>query len=116
MSFATKLLMFMNPSVAAVYDDVISQRLRTNVDPALQNMYVSTGLASSTRRQRQCDTYRDWCMWCREQADAINSGKIKWVDWNGDEHQWRAVDVERAFFALGRSPKLQLRGAPNAYS
>jgi hypothetical protein len=27
---------------------------------------------------------------------------MKWIDWDATEHGWRAVDVERAFFALGR--------------
>ena len=34
--------------------------------------------------------------------DRLNASHWHWVDWDGSVHPWRAVDVERAYFALGR--------------
>jgi hypothetical protein len=30
----------------------------------------------------------------------MNQKQYKWKDWDGSEQKWRAVDVERGFFAL----------------
>ena len=100
MSFASKVLMFMNPSVTAVYDDIISSRLQAYHDPTLRSMYVSTNLATS--RKEQSKKYELWCRWCLDMATKLNDGVILWTDWNGEVRDWRTVDVERAFFALGR--------------
>jgi hypothetical protein len=102
MSFASKVLTFMNPTIGAVYDDVISQRHRTHCDPEIRSMFVATGLSSSKQRQEQCDVYGRWCHWCLKMAGDLNTRQITWTDWDGSEHKWRAVDIERAFFALGR--------------
>jgi hypothetical protein len=81
---------------------VISNILADQTDPALRNCRVSTALAPSQKlRFEQCTAYREWCQWCCNQAIALNAAAKKWVDWNGVECDWRAVDVERAFFALG---------------
>ena len=32
----------------------------------------------------------------------LNVKGVTWTDWNAKTRNWRAVDVERAFFALGR--------------
>jgi hypothetical protein len=103
MSFASKVIAFMNPSIAAVYDDVISSRLQNSTEPILQDMYVSTKLAHSHKaRMEQGSKYEKWCEWCSAKAGALNHQHILWTDWNGVKRPWRAVDVERAFFALGR--------------
>jgi hypothetical protein len=103
MSFASKIVMFMNPTVAAVYDSIISNRLRFQTDSQLRALYVPTSWAGSIGiKTAQSDAYERWCHWCREKADALNCAAFKWKDWNGTEHDWRAVDVERAVFALGR--------------
>jgi hypothetical protein len=41
MSFASKVLAFMNPAIGAVYDDVISSRLMKSTESMLRNMYVT---------------------------------------------------------------------------
>jgi hypothetical protein len=103
MSFASKVLTFMNPAIAAVYDDVISSRLRENSDPTLRSMFVSTKLATSrVATVEQTKKYALWCQWCSSTAAELNAQCIRWTDWNRIERTWRAVDVERAFFALGR--------------
>jgi hypothetical protein len=103
MSFASKVLAFMKPAIAAVYDDVISSRLMKSTESILRNMYVSTKLTQSHKaRSDQANKYEDWCHWCSEEAEALKRQNVRWTDWNGKEKDWRALDVERAFFALGR--------------
>ena len=101
MAFASKLLTFMAPNLAAVYDDVISGRLADTAE--LQNLFVSTkNPTSKAAKLKQENIYANWCRWCVEKADNLNANSITWRDWNATEHSWRAVDVERAWFALGR--------------
>lgn len=103
MSFTSKLLTFMEPQAAAVYDEVISLRLKKQTDPLLKSLFVSTSIAGSKKdRQTQAQSYEGWCRWCSNKANSLNNNGMIWVDWNAVEHIWRAVDVERAFFALGR--------------
>ena len=100
MSFASKVAMFANPSGAAVYDAVISDRLMSSSDPALKALAIGTGVSVGTARQAAI--YAKWCAYCGDRAAALNSASVRWRDWDGARHEWRAVDVERAFFALGR--------------
>jgi hypothetical protein len=103
MAFASKLLTFMDPQAVAVYDEVISLRLAQQVEPELRCLFVSTKIPTSkAAKLAQAETYANWCEWCSTKASSMNANRTKWVDWNGAEHNWRAVDVERAFFALGR--------------
>jgi hypothetical protein len=104
MSFASKVVAFMNPRVAAVYDQVISERLRLAQDRALSDVYVSVKPAASKREQtRQAEKYEQWCRFCARKAKELVQDGYIWEDWNGDRHCWRAIDVERAYFALGKS-------------
>lgn len=99
MSFASKVLMFVDPSTAVVYDSVIGERLAHSSDARLRAMAVSTNRAAN--RNRQVQAYSQWCTYCFETAAAMNqNNQHKWKDWNGAEREWRAVDVERGFFAL----------------
>jgi hypothetical protein len=103
MSFASKLLTFMNPNVAAVYDAIISLRLEKESDPELRKLFVSTKMpASKKAKVSQAAAYAAWCRWCAKKASDMNAQGTKWLDWNGTANRWRAVDIERAFFALGR--------------
>ena len=103
MAFASKLLTFMEPEVAAVYDEVISLRLEKQTDAEFRSLFVTTNIPTSKNAQlSQAKTYADWCRWCSKKASDLNAKGTTWVDWNATEHSWRAVDVERAFFALGR--------------
>ncbi len=102
MSFGSKVVTFLDPTQAAIYDSVIGNRLaRTE---SLKHLYVNTNATNSERAKLvQADAYANWCLWCSKTADKLNnSGAAKWIDWDGTEQSWRAVDVERAFFALGR--------------
>lgn len=99
MAFGSKVLTFMNTRVAAVYDEVISLRLEGNPNPALNKLAKGVKL---TRKADQANLYAEWCGWCRQKADALNKVGASWRDWNGTDNAWRAVDAERAFYALGR--------------
>jgi hypothetical protein len=96
MSFASKVLTFMDPSKAAVYDRVIGRRLAANPDARLQAMAVTS---PSTSRVRKAEAYKQWCGYCVENASEMNEAGHRWTDWDNSEHAWRAVDIERAFFA-----------------
>lgn len=105
MSFASKIVMFMNPRVGAVYDRVISRKLHRSDDSRLRSLYVPTALAyGDYGRARQAECYKDWCAFCSENAEAMNNDGRIWRDWDGKAHPWRGVDVERAFFA-SREPE-----------
>ena len=101
MSFASKVLTFMNPNIAAVYDSIVSNRLGGSSSD-LKSLFVSTRPTNSRKgRMHQGIIYERWCRWCLKMAESLNASSMKWTDWNGVEYDWRAVDVERAFFALG---------------
>jgi len=100
MSFASKLIMFMNPNSAAVYDSVIAERLSKT--DKLDAMYISTSGSSAKHKIKQSDIYGRWCEFCTTSASKLNESGLQWTDWNADLNRFRAVDVERAFFSLGR--------------
>jgi hypothetical protein len=103
MSFASKLITFMNPAAAAIYDAVISLRLEKETDPELRRLFVSTDMPTSkSAKTSHAKAYAAWCEWCAKKAGDLNAQGAKWLDWNGTANSWRAVDIERAFFALGR--------------
>lgn len=103
MAFASKLVAFMNPTSAAVYDSVINARLAMSEDMEMQKLAVSIPATPTKNGQlKQAEAYTKWCKWCENKAEELNQKEIKWRDWNTKEYAWRAVDVERAFFALGR--------------
>ena len=104
-AFATKLVMKMRPDIAAVLDSVINDRLLEHADSELAAIHGPMAILNSARaRESFVSRYLQWCDWCTRQAQALNAQQVTWPDWNGSEHQWRAVDVERAFFAMGRAP------------
>lgn len=105
MSFASKVLTFMNPNIAGVYDAVISKILKVHSSDDLRRLYVSTQYTNSQKgRKHQATIYEKWCQWCSKEAETLNANAMKWTDWSGIEYNWRAVDVERAFFALADKP------------
>ncbi len=99
-SFASKVLMFVDPTKAGVYDSKIGERLASDPDTSLQAIAVSTGPSAS--RTQKAEAYRQWCTYCVEQASGMNQSGYRWKDWDSSEHAWRAVDIERAFFAQER--------------
>ncbi|WP_312183450.1 8-oxoguanine DNA glycosylase OGG fold protein [Massilia timonae] len=102
-AFATKLVMMMRPDIAAVLDSVINERLLGHGDRELSVIHGRmTPPSSEPALECFVARYLQWCGWCTRQAQALNAQGGRWTDWDGEEHPWRAVDVERAFFAMGR--------------
>ncbi len=100
MSFASKVVMFMNPSQTAIYDSVIAERLSKH--ESLNSLYIKTLGATEKEKIKQCSTYEKWCDFCFQTAEDLNRHKACWTDWDNQSKSFRAVDVERSFFALGR--------------
>lgn len=99
MSFASKLVMFANPQIGAVYDKVIAGILNEHADRDLRSLYVDPLRQGLSGRKRQAETYARWCDYCSSKATHLNSTRSAWTDWNGVNAAWRAVDVERAVFS-----------------
>lgn len=87
LSFASKILAFMDPHHCAVLDSVLLDAFRKSRDPALAAIRSNP------------IGFENWCLRCERTAAALNTVSSTWVDWNGRRYKWRAVDVERAAFA-----------------
>ena len=106
MSFASKALAFMSPTTAGVYDKIISNVLKENPDAELAELFVSTNFeVSEAKKREQATVYARWCRWCEVKAGVLNREGFMWSDWDGSDQPWRAIDVERALFALGSNHK-----------
>lgn len=102
-AFATKIVMMMRPDIAGVLDSVINDRCLGHADPELAAIHGRMEPpTSAATTERFVQRYLAWCNWCARRGDALNAEGRTWPDWDGAEHPWRAVDVERAFFAMGR--------------
>jgi len=100
LAFASKLLAFALPDTECVYDEVISLRLQDSNDARLRALYVPT--VGMHRLAEKASAYEGWAKLCSAKAAELNHENRRWKDWDGTEREWRAVDVERAFFSLGR--------------
>lgn len=100
MSFASKVVMFMSPNETAIYDSVIAERLSKH--ESLSYLYIKTLGATDKEKINQCNTYEKWCEFCSQTAEILNTHQAHWTDWDNQPKLFRAVDVERSFFALGR--------------
>jgi hypothetical protein len=101
-AFATKLVMMMRPDIAAVLDSVINERCHNHANPALAAIHGRMTLPTASANENFVSRYLQWCAWCTRHAAALNAQQARWTDWDGTEHPWRGVDIERAFFAMGR--------------
>lgn len=97
MSFASKILMFMAPETAAVYDAVVYSKLKSG---RFLPVGVAVNPAPSGAERRKATAYQAWCAYCTHVAAQLNSAGVRWSDWDGRRYPWRAVDVERAIFAM----------------
>ena len=98
MSFATKILMFLNPENCPVVDLKIARAFANLEDFApLKGLTFGTGIPV-TAGNAAC--YERWALWCRCTAELVNEAP------ESPCRGLRAVDVERALFTLadaGRS-------------
>ena len=93
MSFVSKILMFLDPEHYPVLDSKIAKTYANQPSfPPLENLTLYMTITSNNA----C-TYETWACWCRKIADEVNRIP-KFPCYNN-----RAVDVERALFALAGS-------------
>lgn len=63
--------------------------------------HVST--VGKHRLAEKAAAYEGRAQLCASKARELDHSAGRWTDWDGAERPWRAVDVERAFFGLGRT-------------
>jgi hypothetical protein len=100
-SFATKLVAFLDPTKAAVYDSVIGSYLDRSQDLDHEHLRTSVDYTPTLNiRTHQANAYARWCAYCHSRAGGLNAAGLTWTDWDGRQHDWRAIDVERALYAI----------------
>lgn len=98
--FASKIIAFLSPSIAGVYDNRIADGLSLNA----QTIHISRGIGQTSSPQvRNC--YQSWCIYLSQVASQMNLAIVLGKNWQWscgeDKAQlWRALDVERALFAM----------------
>lgn len=102
MSFVTKIVMFLNPDSRPVLDMKIAELFsQTSEFPPLKDLVFRKRADFGERadtciritRKNEC-VYEKWASWCRDTAASVNPES------DASGKSIRAVDVERAIFAL----------------
>ncbi|MYN67896.1 MAG: hypothetical protein F4X11_23195 [Acidobacteria bacterium] len=102
MSFVTKIVMFLNPDRHPVLDMKVAESFSQTLEfPPLQDLVfrkrADFGKKADTQikitRRNEC-VYGKWASWCRDIATSVNAES------GSSGKSVRAVDVERAVFAL----------------
>ncbi len=102
MSFVTKIIMFLDPDNCPVLDMKIAESFsRISEFPPLEDLVfrkrADFGKKADTQikitKKNEC-VYEKWASWCRETAKSVNAES------DSPGQSIRAVDVERAVFAL----------------
>ena len=91
-SFASKVVAFLDPEHCGILDSVVAGKLSNSTHSALTNIRVGA------------QGFDQWCRVCFAAAQALNANGAKWTDWDGAQHAWRAIDVERVAFACQVDP------------
>ncbi|MCW3480963.1 hypothetical protein OL229_15550 [Neisseriaceae bacterium JH1-16] len=90
-AFGTKILSFVCPEKIGVYDVHISRALGGTSSEMPATGPISKAVVNS---------YNQYCGYLIDKAYQLNvESSCKWKDWDGADHEWRAVDVERAYFS-----------------
>lgn len=100
--FASKVVAFLNPVMAGVYDNKINDYMgATQRGPDYLRDWLSPHVSSFHHRIQGVGSptsqgcYQAWCSFLQQTATELNLSGLKWA---GSE-KWRAIDVERALFA-----------------
>lgn len=98
-AFASKVVTFLDPELAAIYDSRIGSRVEDTAILYHLRMNPNGGGVTGPKQGK----YQQWCEYCLEIATHLNQGiwsgkHWQWTDWDLSRHLWRAVDVERALF------------------
>ncbi|MBA1155022.1 hypothetical protein [Microvirga mediterraneensis] len=99
MSFASKVLMFLDPRQAVIYDSKIGEKITrlAQLDSTWGSRVVNVGLGYTRSKG---NAYTSWCKFCIDKAAELNAKGATWSEAKGVRRDWRAVDVERSIFAL----------------
>lgn len=92
--FASKVIAFLDPDRAGVYDNRIRNGL--NRDPYPLAIRNGVGNMCIVRYQKR---YQSWCEYLQQVAGLLNQRNCHWSCGADQEQQWRPLDVERALFA-----------------
>ena len=108
-SFASKVVAFIHPETAGVYDKQIDDGL-TSLDQTGQ----WTSLIGSVKNKSVQSGYGEWCENLHAISRSLNEKiargeKICWADPSRGMQNWRAVDVERALFQYFRTMKKKVK-------
>jgi hypothetical protein len=95
-SFASKVLAFMDPDRCAVFDKRIADSLSSSMHPALLQLSMNPNAGGVSAIKAMC--YSAWCEICADRARDMNNKGLTWQDSDSVSQPWRAVDVERAYF------------------
>lgn len=111
MPFASKVITFMAPEIAGVYDSKINAFLKILDMPGLPALSAWQMSASVERAEIQA-AYERWCRYLQEFARDLNSAgtAYAWRCTETEDQRWRAVDIERALFRLAMDNQSGLRG------
>jgi hypothetical protein len=92
-AFASKVCALMAPDCCGVIDSVIAARYR-RFKFTLSGRYVAKTRVNAAR-------YQSYCCTLQKTARRLNNlgPQLRWRDWDGAPHSWRAIDVERALYA-----------------
>lgn len=107
--FASKVIAFMRPESAGIYDNQIHKGLINCDWFEASELNTRIGTASSKSVQ---SGYTRWCDFLSKIADTLNTEiengqSWHWTDRSGKNYKWRALDVERALFNYFKSNKVQ---------
>ena len=94
-SFASKVLMFLDPTRFPVLDLKLAKAFAGGGVPPLADLRFGPGGIPITRSN--ATAYDDWAQWCRNVAGLVNEEPAS------PRRDLRAVDVERALFTLVES-------------
>lgn len=109
LSFGSKVISFMYPEKAGVYDKQIHDGLVKTSWAKTAQLIGSIGTVSNKNKI----TYSNWCAFLSSIAQKINDGISEgknnwaWTSQSGVSMKWRAVDVERAIFQKFRQSNKQ---------
>lgn len=109
--FGSKVIAFLSPDQAGVYDNRIMNGLNNVTWSITQDLGARLrGGVGNTNEQRVKQRYHNWCLFLQRVATQLNhlGGDYQWQCTELTPQAWRAIDVERALFQLlgaqGRQP------------
>lgn len=119
--FASKIIAYVDPVNAGVYDNRINSFLADSglAGPMLGRPAIMRGSSGIMQRATVLSrtvqlTYQACCLRLRQLRDQLNVLGVTWQCTEGTVQRWRGVDVERAIFRFAKAePKRRLKSAPS---